>query len=61
MPYSNNNIALTRIGHLCFAGGNTTFLLLGSSTGKVTMLGNPNSAYAAGSGIWATDDPMPVA
>lgn len=97
VPYSNNSITLTRMGHLCFAGGNvkfnqagennyttaletiplgfrpvdlanaplmifggnTTFLLLGSNTGKVTMLGNPNSAYAAGSGIWVTDDPMP--
>lgn len=99
MPYSNNSIVLTRMGHLCFAGGNvkfnqsgennyttatetiplgfrpadaanapllifggnTTFLLLGSNTGKVQMLGNPNNAYAAGSGIWVTDDPMPSA
>ncbi|MCB4866248.1 hypothetical protein KZP21_04960 [Bifidobacterium pseudocatenulatum] len=42
-------------------GGNTTFILYGEHTGRVTMLGNPNSAYAGCTGVWRTADPMPAA
>ena len=99
VPYSNNNISLTRVGDICFAGGNvkfnqsgennytqaletipvgyrpaetsnvpiavfggnTTFILYGEHTGRVVMLGNPNSAYAGCTGVWRTADPMPAA
>lgn len=98
VPYSNNSISLTRVGDICFAGGNvkfnqsgennytqaretipvgyrpaetsntpiavfggnTTFILYGEHTGRVTMLGNPNSAYAGCTGVWRTADPMPA-
>ena len=42
-------------------GGNTTLILYGEHTGRVTMLGNPNSAYAGCTGVWRTADPMPAA
>jgi hypothetical protein len=42
-------------------GGNTTFILYGEHTGRVIMLGNPNSAYAGCTGVWRTADPMPAA
>ncbi len=29
------------------------------ANGTVTMLGNPNSAYAGCTGVWRTADPMP--
>ena len=98
VPYSNNSILLTRIGDICFAGGNvkfnnsgqnnytkaqeklpegyrpvivntpvavfggeTTFICYGEANGTVTMLGNPNSAYAGCTGVWRTADPMPAA
>ncbi|MDF4080709.1 hypothetical protein PCS70_04150 [Bifidobacterium longum] len=99
VPYSNNSISLTRVGDICFAGGNvkfnqsgennytqaretipvgyrpaetsnvpiavfggnTTFILYGEHTGRVVMLGNPNSAYAGCTGVWGTADPMPAA
>ena len=98
VPYSNNSISLTRVGDICFAGGNvkfnqsgennytqaretipvgyrpaetsnvpiavfggnTTFILYGEHTGRVVMLGNPNSAYAGCTGVWRTTDPMPA-
>lgn len=98
VPYSSNSITLTRVGDICFAGGNvkfnqsgennytqaretipvgyrpaeksntpiavfgsnTTFILYGEHTGLVTMLGNPNSAYAGCTGVWRTADPMPA-
>lgn len=98
VPYSSNSITLTRVGDICFAGGNvkfnqsgennytqaretipvgyrpaetsnvpiavfggnTTFILYGEHTGRVTMLGNPNSAYAGCTGVWRTADPMPA-
>lgn len=98
VPYSNDSISLTRVGDICFAGGNvkfaksgennyvqaqeiipvgyrpaeksntpiavfggnTTFILYGEHTGRVTMLGNPNSAYAGCTGVWRTADPMPA-
>lgn len=41
-------------------GGNTTLILYGEHTGRVTMLGNPNSAYAGCTGVWRTGDPMPA-
>lgn len=48
-------------------GGNTTvvfslagnFALLFDENGKVTMLGNPNSAYACCTGSWYTKDEFP--
>lgn len=99
MPYSNDSILLTRVGDICFMGGNvkfaksgennyvqaqeiipvgyrpaetsnvpiavfggnTTFILYGEHTGRVVMLGNPNSAYAGCTGVWRTADPMPAA
>ena len=99
VPYSSNSITLTRVGDICFAGGNvkfnqsgennytqaretipegyrpaeksnvpiavfggnTTFILYGEHTGRVVMLGNPNSAYAGCTGVWRTADPMPAA
>ena len=99
VPYSNSSISLTRVGDICFAGGNvkfnqsgennytqaletipvgyrpaetsnvpiavfgsnTTFILYGEHTGRVVMLGNPNSAYAGCTGVWRTADPMPAA
>ena len=99
VPYSNDSISLTRVGDICFAGGNvkfnqsgennytqaretipvgyrpaetsnvpiavfggnTTFILYGEHTGRVTMLGNPNNAYAGCTGVWRTSDPMPAA
>lgn len=99
VPYSNNSISLTRVGDICFAGGNvkfnqsgennytqaretipvgyrpaetsnvpiavfggnTTFILYGEHTGRVVMLGNPNSAYAGCTGVWRTADPTPAA
>ena len=99
VPYSNDSISLTRVGDICFAGGNvkfnqrdennyiqaretipvgyrpaetsnvpiavfggnTTFILYGEHTGRVVMLGNPNSAYAGCTGVWRTADPMPAA
>lgn len=99
VPYSSNSITLTRVGDICFAGGNvkfnqsgennytqaqetipegyrpaeksntpiavfggnTTFILYGEHTGRVIMLGNPNSAYAGCTGVWRTADPMPAA
>ena len=42
-------------------GGNTTFILYGEHTGRVVMLGNPNSAYAGCTGVWRTADPMSAA
>ena len=42
-------------------GGNTTFILYGEHTGRVVMLGNPNNAYAGGTGVWRTADPLPAA
>lgn len=42
-------------------GGNTTFILYGEHTGRVVMLGNPNSAYTGCTGVWRTADPMPAA
>lgn len=41
-------------------GANTTFLLYGEHTGRVVMLGNPNSAYAGCTGVWRTIDPIPA-
>ena len=98
VPYSSDSILLTRIGDICFMGGNvkfnssgqnnyttaqekipegyrpvsvstpvavfggeTTFICYGEANGTVTMLGNPNSAYAGCTGVWRTADPMPVA
>lgn len=99
VPYSSNSITLTRVGDICFAGGNvkfdqsgennytqaretipegyrpaeksntpiavfggnTTLILYGEHAGRVTMLGNPNSAYAGCTGVWRTADPMPAA
>ena len=98
VPYSSNSILLTRIGDICFMGGNvkfnssgqnnytkaqekipegyrpvsvntpvaifggeTTFICYGEANGTVTMLGNPNSAYAGCTGVWRTADPMPAA
>lgn len=97
VPYSSNSILLTRIGDICFMGGNvkfnssgqnnytkaqeklpegyrpvivntpvavfggeTTFICYGEANGTVTMLGNPNSAYAGCTGVWRTTDPMPA-
>lgn len=98
VPYSSDSILLTRIGDICFMGGNvkfnssgqnnytkaqeklpegyrpvivntpvavfggeTTFICYGDANGTVTMLGNPNSAYAGCTGVWRTSDPMPAA
>lgn len=98
VPYSSDSILLTRIGDICFMGGNvkfnssgqnnytkaqeklpegyrpvtvntpvaifggeTTFICYGAANGTVTMLGNPNSAYAGCTGVWRTADPMPAA
>lgn len=98
VPYSSNSVLLTRIGDICFMGGNvkfnssgqnnytkaqeklpegyrpvivntpvavfggeTTFICYGEANGTVTMLGNPNSAYAGCTGVWRTADPMPAA
>lgn len=98
VPYSSDSIVLTRIGDICFMGGNvkfnssgqnnytkaqeklpegyrpvivntpvavfggeTTFICYGEANGTVTMLGNPNSAYAGCTGVWRTADPMPAA
>ncbi|MFR4362881.1 MAG: hypothetical protein ACLT28_01510 [Bifidobacterium longum] len=98
VPYSSDSILLTRIGDICFMGGNvkfnnsgqnnytkaqekipegyrpvsvntpvavfgdeTTFICYGEANGTVTMLGNPNSAYAGCTGVWRTTDPMPAA
>lgn len=98
VPYSSDSILLTRIGDICFMGGNvkfnssrqnnytkaqeklpegyrpvtvntpvavfggeTTFICYGEANGTVTMLGNPNSAYAGCTGVWRTADPMPAA
>ena len=98
VPYSRDSILLTRIGDICFMGGNvkfnssgqnnytkaqeklpegyrpviantpvavfggeTTFICYGEANGTVTMLGNPNSAYAGCTGVWRTADPMPAA
>ena len=98
VPYSNDSISLTRVGDICFMGGNvkfnssgqnnytkaqeklpegyrpvivntpvavfggeTTFICYGEANGTVTMLGNPNSAYAGCTGVWRTADPMPAA
>lgn len=98
VPYSRDSILLTRIGDICFMGGNvkfnssgqnnytkaqeklpegyrpvivntpvavfggeTTFICYGEADGTVTMLGNPNSAYAGCTGVWRTADPMPAA
>lgn len=36
------------------------FALLFDENGKVSMLGNPNSAYACCTGSWVTGDPFPV-
>ena len=36
------------------------FALLFDENGKVTMLGNPNSAYACCTGSWVTGDPFPA-
>lgn len=41
-------------------GGETTFICYGEANGTVTMLGNPNSAYAGCAGVWRTTDPMPA-
>ena len=97
VPYSSDSILLTRIGDICFMGGNvkfnssgqnnytkaqeklpegyrpvivntpvavfggeTTFICYGEANGTVTMLGNPNSAYAGCTGVWRTTDPMPA-
>ena len=97
VPYSSNSVLLTRIGDICFMGGNvkfnnsgqnnytkaqeklpegyrpvtvntpvavfggeTTFICYGEANGTVTMLGNPNSAYAGCTGVWRTADPMPA-
>ena len=98
VPYSRDSVLLTRIGNICFMGGNvkfdqsgennytkaqeklpegyrpvivntpvavfggeTTFICYGEANGTVTMLGNPNSAYAGCTGVWRTADPMPAA
>lgn len=98
VPYSRDSVLLTRIGDICFMGGNvkfnssgqnnytkaqeklpegyrpvivntpvavfggeTTFICYGEANGTVTMLGNPNSAYAGCTGVWRTADPMPAA
>lgn len=98
VPYSSSSVLLTRIGDICFMGGNvkfnnsgqnnytkaqekipegyrpviantpvavfggdTTFICYGEANGTVTMLGNPNSAYAGCTGVWRTADPMPAA
>ena len=98
VPYSRDSILLTRIGDICFMGGNvkfnssgqnnytkaqeklpegyrpvtvntpvavfggeTTFICYGEANGTVTMLGNPNSAYAGCTSVWRTADPMPAA
>lgn len=98
VPYSNDSVLLTRIGGICFMGGNVkfnssgqnnyakaqekipegyrpvavntpvavfggeaTFICYGEANGTVTMLGNPNSAYAGCTGVWRTADPMPAA
>ena len=98
VPYSSDSILLTRIGDICFMGGNvkfnssgqnnytkaqeklpegyrpvsvntpvavfggeTTFICYGEANGTVTMLGNPNSAYAGCTGVWRTADPRPAA
>lgn len=98
VPYSRDSVVLTRIGDICFMGGNvkfnssgqnnyttaqekipegyrpvsvntpvavfggeTTFICYGEANGTVTMLGNPNSAYAGCTGVWRTADPMPAA
>ena len=98
VPYSSDSILLTRIGDICFMGGNvkfnssgqnnytkaqeklpegyrpvivntpvavfggeTTFICYGEANGTVTMLGNPNSAYAGCTSVWRTADPMPAA
>lgn len=98
VPYSSDSVLLTRIGDICFMGGNvkfnssgqnnytkaqeklpegyrpviantpvavfggeTTFICYGEANGTVTMLGNPNSAYAGCTGVWRTADPMPAA
>lgn len=98
VPYSSDSILLTRIGDICFMGGNvkfnssgqnnytkaqeklpegyrpvivntpvavfggeTTFICYGEANGTVTMLGNPNNAYAGCTGVWRTADPMPAA
>ena len=42
-------------------GGETTFICYSEANGTVTMLGNPNSAYAGCTGVWRTADPMPAA
>ena len=42
-------------------GGEPTFICYGEANGTVTMLGNPNSAYAGCTGVWRTADPMPAA
>lgn len=42
-------------------GGETTFICYGGANGTVTMLGNPNNAYAGCTGVWRTADPMPAA
>ena len=42
-------------------GGETTFICYGEANGTVTMLGNPNNAYAGCTGVWRTADPMPAA
>lgn len=97
VPYSSSSVLLTRIGDICFMGGNvkfnnsgqnnyttarekipegyrpvsvntpvavfggeTTFICYGEANGTVTMLGNPNSAYAGCTGVWRTADPMPA-
>ena len=97
VPYSSNSVLLTRIGDICFMGGNvkfnnsgqnnyttaqekipegyrpvivntpvavfggeTTFICYGEANGTVTMLGNPNNAYAGCTGVWRTTDPMPA-
>ena len=97
VPYSSNSVLLTRIGDICFMGGNvkfnssgqnnytkaqeklpegyrpvsvntpvavfggeTTFICYSEANGTVTMLGNPNSAYAGCTGVWRTADPMPA-
>lgn len=36
------------------------FALLFDENGKVSMLGNPNSAYACCTGSWVTGDPFPA-
>nr|UWI11073.1 MAG: hypothetical protein [Bacteriophage sp.] len=47
--------------HVAVFGGETTFICYGEANGTVTMLGNPNSAYAGCTGVWRTADPMPAA